>query len=167
MRIPPLFNNPSWQRFFAGVTIGAIISWILFFYMFGIQQDKQILTIKSQTEKIEDLNKEISIWEEEYKKLNEQNEKVLLIQDILVKINNGKAYNLDKLSIAEAEDVIRDDLASLIAKDVKTIYDGKGLLKKSIENKFIEINKKQYRLEVVEIMFYTNMYIEVKLKRIK
>ena len=77
-----------------------------------------------------------------------------------------KVYNLDKLSVAEAEDVIRDDLASLIAKDVKSIYNGKVLLKKSIENKFIEINKKQYRLEVVEIMFYTELYIEVKLKRI-
>ncbi len=166
MRIPPLFNNPSWQRFLAGVVIGAIISWVLFFYMYGIQQDKQILTIQSQEEQIDDLNKKIAIWEEDYQKLNEQNEEVLRIQEIVVKIKNGKNYNLDKLSVAEAEDVIRDDLASLIAKDLKTIYDGKVLLKKSIENKFIEINKKQYRLEVVEIIFYTKMYIEVKLKRV-
>ena len=166
MRIPPFFNNPSWQRFFAGVIIGAIISWVIFFYMFGIQQEEQIRIIQTQKEQIEDLNNKIAIWEEDYQKLNEQNEKVLTIQEVQVKINNGKAYNLDKLSVVEAEDVIRDDLASLIAKDVKTIYNGKGLLKKSIENKFVTINKKQYRLEVVEIMFYTEMYIEVKLKRI-
>lgn len=166
MRIPPFYNHPTWQRFFAGIAIGSLISWVFFFYMYGIQQDKQILTIQSQKEQIEDLNKKIMIWEEDYQKLNEQTERVLMIQDVLVKINNGKTYNLDKLSVAEAEDVIRDDLSSLIAKDVKSIYNGKGLLKKSIENKFIEINKKQYRLEVVEIMFYTEMYIEVKLKRI-
>ena len=134
--------------------------------MYGIQQDKQILTIQSQKEQIDDLNKKIAIWEEDYQKLNEQNEEVLRIQEVVVKIKNGKNYNLDKLSVAEAEDVIRDDLASLIAKDLKTIYDGKVLLKKSIENKFIKINKKQYRLEVVEIIFYTKMYIEVKLKRV-
>ena len=166
MRIPPFFNNPSWQRFFAGIAIGALISWVVFFYMFGIQQEKQIRTIQTQKDQMEDLNKKIAIWEEDYQKLNEQNEEVLMIQEIVVKIKNGKQYNLDKLSVAEAEDVIRDDLASLIAKDLKTIYDGKVLLKKSIENKFIEINKKQYRLEVVEIMFYTEMYIEVKLKRV-
>lgn len=166
MRIPPFYNYPSWQRFFAGLAIGALISWSLFFYMFGIQQEKQILTIQSQKEQIEDLNKKIMIWETDYQKLNEQTERVLMIQDVQVKITNEKTYNLDKLSVAEAEDVIRDDLSSLIAKDVKSIYNGKGLLKKSIENKFIEINKKQYRLEVVEIMFYTEMYIEVKLKRI-
>ncbi len=166
MRIPPFFSYPSWQRFFAGLAIGSLISWVLFFYMFGIQQEKQIRTIQLQKEQIEDLNNKIAIWEEDYQKLNEQTEEVLMIQEVQVKINNGKTYNLDKLSVAEAEDVIRDDLTSLIAKDVKSIYNGKVLLKKSIENKFIEINKKQYRLEVVEIMFYTEMYIEVKLKRI-
>lgn len=166
MRIPPFFSYPSWQRFFAGLAIGSLISWVLFFYMFGIQQEKQIRTIQLQKEQLEDLNNKIAIWEEDYQKLNEQTEEVLMIQEVQVKINNGKTYNLDKLSVAEAEDVIRDDLTSLIAKDVKSIYNGKVLLKKSIENKFIEINKKQYRLEVVEIMFYTEMYIEVKLKRI-
>ena len=110
--------------------------------------------------------KKSPFWEEDYQKLNTQTEKGLTIQEVQVKITNGKFYNLDKLSIAEAEDAIRDDLASLIAKDVKTIYNGKGLLKKSIENKLIEINKKQYRLEVVEMMFYTEMYVEVKLKRV-
>lgn len=166
MRIPSFFRYPTWQRFFAGVAIGTIISWCLFFYMFGIQQEKQINTIQTQKDQIEDLNNKVAIWEEDYQKLNDQNEKVLMIQEVLVKINNGKTYNLDKLSVAEAEDVIRDDLSSLIAKDLKTIYNGKVLLKKSIENKIIEINKKQYRLEVVEIMFYTEMHIEVKLKRI-
>ena len=61
MRIPPFFSQPSWQRFLAGVVIGALISWVLFFYMFGIQQDKQILTIQTQKEQIDDLNEKIAI----------------------------------------------------------------------------------------------------------
>lgn len=166
MRIPPFYRQPSWQRFFAGVVIGVLISWSQFFYMFGVQQEKQIRTLQEQKELIKDLHEKIAIWEEDYQKLNDQNEERLTIQEVKVRITNGKNYNLDTLSIAEAEDVIRDDLASLIAKDVKTIYNGKVLLKKSIENKFIEINKKRYRLEVVEMMFYTDMYIEVKVRRI-
>lgn len=166
MRIPPYYRYPTWQRFFAGVVIGSLISWVLFFYLNGVQQEKQIRTIQDQKEQITDLIKKISIWEEDYQKLNEQTEKGLTIQEVQVSIINGKDYNLDKLSVAEAEDVIRDDLSSLIAKDLKTIYNGKILLKKSIENKIIEINKKQYRLEVNEMMFYTEMYIEVKLKRL-
>ncbi|MEH6949466.1 sporulation membrane protein YtrI [Bacillus sp. JJ634] len=166
MRIPPYHRNPTWQRFLAGVALGSLISWVLFFYLFGIQQERQIVKIQEQEETILNLNQKISIWEEEYHKLNEQTEKGLTIQDVQVKIINGSYYKLDSLSIAETEEAIRDDLASLIAKDVKTIYNGRILLKKSIENKIIDINKKKYRLEVTELIFYTDMYIEVKLERL-
>ncbi|RID86455.1 sporulation protein [Peribacillus asahii] len=166
MRIPPYHRDPTWQRFLAGAALGSLISWVLFFYLFGIQQERQIVKIQEQEETILNLNQKISIWEEEYHKLNEQTEKGLTIQDVQVKIINGNYYKLDSLSIAETEEAIRDDLASLIAKDVKTIYNGRILLKKSIENKIIDINKKKYRLEVTELIFYTDMYIEVKLERL-
>ena len=164
MRIPPYHRTPTWQRFFAGAALGGLISWGIFFYMHGVQQEKQILTLHEQKEKIKDLNGKIAIWEQDYKKLNEKNEEILTIQEVEVTITNEK-YSLDQLSIAEAEDVIEDDLSSLLTKDVASVYDGKVLLKKSIENKIMTINKKRYRLEVVEIMFYTKMNIEIKLKR--
>ncbi|MEY9868679.1 hypothetical protein ABIE66_004058 [Peribacillus sp. B2I2] len=165
MRIPPYHRAPTWQRFFAGAALGGLISWVMFFYMHGVQQEKQIRTIHEQREEIKDLNGEIAIWEQDYKKLNQQNEEILTIQEVEVKITNGKTYSLDQLSIAEAEDVIEDDLSSLLAKDVVSVYNGKMLLIKSIENKKLIINKKRYDLEVVEIMFYTKMNIEIKVKR--
>ncbi|MBK5442925.1 MULTISPECIES: sporulation membrane protein YtrI [Peribacillus] len=164
MRIPPFHRSPTWQRFFAGAALGGLISWVIFFYMYGVQQETQIRIIHDQREEIKDLNEEIAIWEQEYKKLNQQNEEILTIQEVEVTITNGK-YSLDRLSIAEAEDVIEDDLSSLLAKDIVSVYNGKMLLKKSIENKIVDINKKRYKLEVVEIMFYTKMNIEIKLKR--
>ncbi|MDM5211343.1 sporulation membrane protein YtrI [Peribacillus sp. RS7] len=165
MRIPPYHRAPTWQRFFAGAALGGLISWVMFFYMHGVQQEKQIRTIHEQREEIKDLNGEIAIWEQDYKKLNQQNEEILTIQEVEVTITNGKTYSLDQLSIAEAEDVIEDDLSSLLAKDVVSVYNGKMLLIKSIENKKLIINKKRYDLEVVEIMFYTKMNIEIKVKR--
>ncbi|MEK4537783.1 sporulation membrane protein YtrI [Peribacillus butanolivorans] len=165
MRIPPFHRSPTWQRFFAGAALGGLISWVIFFYMYGVQQETQIRIIHDQREEIKDLNEKIGIWEQEYKKLNQQNEEILTIQEVEVTITNGKIYSLDQLSVAEAEDVIEDDLSSLLAKDVVSVYNGKMLLKKSIENKIVNINKKRYTLEVVEIMFYTKMNIEIKLKR--
>ncbi|CAH0127688.1 Sporulation membrane protein YtrI [Peribacillus sp. Bi96] len=164
MRIPPYHRAPTWQRFFAGAALGGLLSWVIFFYMYGVQQEKQIRTLHEQREEIKDLNEEISIWEQDYKKLNQKNEEILTIQEVEVTITNEK-YSLDRLSIAEAEDVIEDDLSSLLAKDVVSVYNGKSLLKKSIENKIVTINKKRYQLEVVEIMYYTKMNIELKLKR--
>ncbi|MFJ7637547.1 sporulation membrane protein YtrI [Peribacillus sp. NPDC097206] len=167
MRIPPYHRLPTWQRFFAGAALGGLLSWVIFFYMYGVQQETQIRIIHEQREEMKDLTEKIAIWEQDYKKLNQQNEEILTIQEVEVKITNGQFYSLDKLSIADAEDVIEDDLSSLLAKDVVSVYNGKVLLKKSIENKIIEINKKRYELEVNEIMFYTKMNIELTIKRAK
>ncbi|RFU67726.1 sporulation membrane protein YtrI [Bacillus sp. V59.32b] len=166
MRVPPYHQKPGWQRFFAGVAIGCIISWVIFLYMFGVQQENQFERMNAQQKLIGNLTDRNAIWEKDYQKLNEEVKKKLKIQEIEVTILNGKTFKLDHLSIAEAEDAIHDDLASLLTKDVETIYNGRSLLKKSIENKIVEINKKRYKLEVAEILFYTNMYIEVRLVRL-
>ena len=39
MRIPPYHRTPTWQRFFAGAALGGLISWVIFFYMHGVQQE--------------------------------------------------------------------------------------------------------------------------------
>ncbi|MFD0051052.1 sporulation membrane protein YtrI [Actinomycetes bacterium NPDC127524] len=166
MRIPPLYRRPAWQRFFAGAVIGGVTSWLIFLYMFGVQQEKQITTLKAQQKTIHELKIKNAVWEHDLNKLNDETEQGLSIQDVKVTITNGETYGLDKLSVAEAEDALIEDLKSLIAKNVDTVFKGKMLLKKSIENKILEINKKRYALEVSEILFYSNMYIEIKLKRL-
>ncbi|RFU65988.1 sporulation membrane protein YtrI [Peribacillus glennii] len=166
MRVPQYHHVRAWLRFFSGVIIGAVISWMVFLFMYGVLQEKQIQKINYQQKIIKNLSDKNDIWEEDYEKLNEETEKKLKIQDLQITILNGDTYHLDHLSIAEAEDAIRADLASLIAKDVETIYNGRSLLKKSIENKILDINKRRYRLDVAEIFFYTNMKIEVRLVRL-
>lgn len=166
MRIPPYYRLPTWQRFFAGVVIGAIGSWFIFFYMYGVLQEKQISIIEIQRKEIHELKIKVGIWEQDFNKLNEETEKHLSVKEIRVNIVNDRFYDLDKLSVAEAEEVIRTDLTTLITKNVKDVYKTKALLKKSIENKILEINKKRYRIEITEIFFYKNMEIEVKLHRL-
>lgn len=166
MRIPPYYRLPTWQRFFAGVVIGAIGSWFVFFYMYGVLQEKQISIIEIQRKEIHELKIKVGIWEQDFNKLNEETEKHLSVKEIRVNIVNDRFYDLDKLSVAEAEEVIRTDLTTLITKNVEDVYKTKALLKKSIENKILEINKKRYRIEITEIFFYKNMEIEVKLHRL-
>lgn len=166
MRIPPYYRLPTWQRFFAGVVIGAIGSWFIFFYMYGVLQEKQISIIEIQRKEIHELKIKVGIWEQDFNKLNEETEKHLSVKEIRVNIVNDRFYDLDKLSVAEAEEVIRTDLTTLITKNVEDVYKTKALLKKSIENKILEINKKRYRIEITEIFFYKSMEIEVKLHRL-
>lgn len=166
MKPPNITSSQEWQRFFVGVVIGAIISWLLYFYMHGVMQEKQILLIAKQKDTIAELTRNLEIWKKDYELLNEDIEKKIKIQDITVTIENYKTYKLDLLSVIEAQKGIRNDLSSLITKDLETVYKGKLLIKKTIENKIIEINDKKYTFEVSEMMFYSTLILEVKIKRV-
>lgn len=165
MRIPPYYRNPLWQRFLAGTVIGAVISWCMFFYMFGDLQEKQVQLIQTQQDSIKDLTDELEIWQSEYEILNKKNESKLLVQDVSVTIANYKKYRLDPLSIFEVEQGIKKDFDSLLGKDLESVSKGKELLKRAIENKNIKINNRQYRLEVKELVIYTQIVLVLSIKQ--
>ncbi|MBD3109638.1 sporulation protein [Bacillus sp. AGMB 02131] len=166
MRPPTLAKDKGWQRFFAGVLIGAIVGWLVFFYMYSKMQEDLTQDIIEQKQEISSLKDKIAIWEKESESLNEEAEKKMTIQDIQVTIENYRQYDLDLLSVLQAQEAIRKDLSSLITKDLETVYKGKFLIKKTIENKIIEMNEKKYTFEVTELMFYSTIFIEVKVKRL-
>ena len=163
MRIPPYYRRPSWQRFFAGMAIGGAISWVIFLYIFGVWQEEHTKLILKQQKEIVDLQGEKKIWQEEYKQMNKENIEKLTTQKINVKITNWERYKLDSLSVLETEDSVRDDISMMIAKDIETVYKSKDLLKKIIENKPIKINDKRYKLKVKEMVFYTNLSIQLEI----
>lgn len=166
MRPPNVLSQKEWQRFFAGVAIGAIISWVIYVYLHGMMQETQMKEIIEQQQIIKKLEDEIAIWEKESESINEETEKKLTIQEIQIAIENYRDYDLDLLSVLKAQEEIRKDLSSLITKDLETVYKGRFLIKKTVENKIIEINDKKYSFTVSELMFYTTIYIEVKVRRI-
>jgi hypothetical protein len=164
MRIPPLYRKPSWQRFFAGMAVGGVISWCIFLYIYGVWQEKNTELIRTQVKEIIDLNEEKKIWQEEYKQINKRNIEQLTVQKINIRISNSEKYKLDSLSVLETEDSVRDDISMMIAKDIETVYKSKDLLKKIIENKPIKINDKRYKLKGKEMVFYTNLSIKLEIQ---
>ncbi|MFP5114514.1 sporulation membrane protein YtrI [Bacillaceae bacterium C204] len=164
MRIPPLYRKPPWQRFFAGMAVGGAISWCIFLYIYGGWQEENTELIRKQEQKIVDLNEEKKIWQDEYKEINKRKIEQLTVQKINIRIINGEKYKLDSLSVLETEDSVRDDISLMLAKDIETVYKSKDLLKKIIENKPIKINDKRYKLKVKEMVFYTNLSIQVEIK---
>lgn len=161
MRIPPYYRNPLWQRFFAGMVMGAIVAWIMFLYMHGVLQERQVQLIQTQQDTISDLTEEIDIWQNEYELLNRKNDQKLLVQDISIRIVDYKKYRIDPLSIFEMEESIREDLNSLLGKDLESIGKGKELVKRTITNKTVKINSKRYHFEIKEMIIYTTISIEV------
>ncbi|MGN1402593.1 MAG: sporulation membrane protein YtrI [Bacillus sp. (in: firmicutes)] len=153
------------QVLIAGMILGAFISWALYFYMHSEMQERQIMIIEKQKKVISELERKNEIWQQEIELLNDEAEKGIKIQEIQVSINNFRDYKLDLLAVLELQEDIRKDLNSLITKDLESVYKGKLLIKRTIENKTIDVNDKKYTFEVTEMMFYTTLFIEVKLVR--
>ncbi|MDQ0214989.1 ABC-type antimicrobial peptide transport system permease subunit [Oikeobacillus pervagus] len=165
MRVPQISKKKNWQIFLSGVTIGGCISWLIFIYMFGVLQEEQTNIIERQKADITDLKSHISIWQEEFKKLNKKNQEMLTVQKVEVKITNFDRYKIeDSHSIFEVEEMIKEDLNVLLAKDLNTVYQNKDLIKKTIENKTVKINDKRYNVKVKEIYFFTKVQIYLELR---
>lgn len=165
MRIPLLHHKPGWQRFLSGLMIGACISWLIFLYFFAQLQEKNSLLIQSQKEKINELEEHLSIWQNDFDQLNKKNTQLLTIQKIHVKINGFEKYKIqDKQNIFHVEDKLKDDLQSLLTKNLHETFANKEIVKKTIENKSITINGKRYSFSVQHIYFFTTLEIVVELK---
>ena len=167
MRIPPYYQKPGWQRFFAGVTIGALISWFVFLYMYGVLQEKQIHILKEQQAEIKKLTDHNNVLIEDYDKLNEENKSKIKIQDLKVEFIDPKKIDLAGLTKHELQTEVIKDLNHLIAKDIDTVSKNKELLRSTIENKVYEIDDKKYRLQVYTIFFDTTMEISLKIESVK
>lgn len=164
MRVPPLYRKPSWQRFLSGMAIGAFISWFFFLYIFGEWQEDYSKQIDDQKDLIQELAKEKNIWQEEFQKLNKENKEKLTVQEITVKISNFNKYKLDSYSVFEAEKILKEEVSMMVAKDIETVHESRGLIKRIIENKTLEITGKRYKAKITEMVVYTSVFIYVDLQ---
>lgn len=163
MRIPPYYQKPSWQVFFAGVLIGGVVSWFIFLYIYGEWQEEYSKKIAKQQTTISKLENEKLIWQEEFKKLNKENREKITVQSIYIKIKNKDKYDLDQFSVFQMEDEIKKDVGMMIAKDLDTAYNSRELIKKIIENKILPVNDKRFKVKITEMTIYTTLSIEVEI----
>ncbi|MDQ0231028.1 sporulation membrane protein YtrI [Metabacillus malikii] len=163
MRIPPYYHQPTWQRFFAGVAIGAVISWLVFLFIYGVLQEKHRTIIEKQKLTIEELEKDIQIYQEEYAKINKEAQEKVTIQSIDVHLSNGDKFQFKEFKIQQIENKIKDDLADLVAKDMQSVYTNHKLIERMIENQSIPIDGKEYKLKMTKFMLYTTIYIEMEI----
>lgn len=168
MRIPPYYRNSTWQRFFGGVAIGGVISWLIFLYIFGVLQEKHTKLIDEQQDKIVELENDIKIWQDEYQEMNKKNIEQITVQKINVKITNWEKYNLDRFSVFEVEESVKDeDISMMLAKDIEYVSKSRELIKKIIHNKPVKINDKRYKLKVKEMVIFTtiSIYLEIEYEK--
>lgn len=165
MRIPPFYQLRSWQRFLAGVLVGTIMGWLVFLFMFGHVQDKQINLIMEQEVKIRDLENEKAIWQKDYEKFNEETKKKLIIEEIKIIFTNEKKLMLNEFTKFNLKEAIKQDINSLIKLDIETVAKNNQLIINTIQNKVITIEGQKYRMKVEQIHLFTrlDLYLKVEL----
>ncbi|KZR59253.1 sporulation membrane protein YtrI [Bacillus badius] len=164
MRVPSLHNRQRTKQLLAGAAVGFCLSWLLFLYMFGAMQERQAAKLEKQKKVMDELKVQLEIWQEEYKELNKKNLHKLTVQEIEIDIINYKKYGIDdSQSIFAAKEQIKEDLSVLYAKDLETVYSHKELIRQTIENKRLKMNKRSYSLHVKEWYFYTTVHIQLEL----
>lgn len=163
MRIPPHYQQPTWQRFFAGAAIGAIISWGVFLFVYGVNQEKHSTIINEQKQIIQELKNDTKIYQEEYTKLNKKAQEKLTIQEIKVHLTNGDRYLFKDFRVKSIENKVKEDLNDLIAKDIESISSSHLLIERTIENRIFPFEGKKYKLEMTKLLLHTTLYIEVEI----
>ncbi|WP_280769906.1 sporulation membrane protein YtrI [Salipaludibacillus daqingensis] len=161
MRIPPLYREKSWQRFFAGFFIGLLFGWLFFLYHFGTVHEKLVIEISDQQTEIEKHEKTIEILREDQDDQNEENQKMLTVQDIRIHFINEDDVKLSELTFHELRSAVESELEEVRNKDIETVAKSSDFIFKTVENKIFIINDKRYQLEVKQLSLFTTLEMHV------
>lgn len=164
MRIPSHYKRPGWQRFFAGVFVGILIGWSFFIYHFGKIHDDLLIELKKQEMMIESQKKRIQTLISDQEKLNEENQKKLTIQEIVIHFTNEQKLKLNELTIYELRQQALNELRYLEGKDIATVAATRELMLKTLENKIFTIGDTKYRLITEQVYLFTTLELYMKIE---
>ncbi|PYZ93745.1 hypothetical protein CR194_11365 [Salipaludibacillus keqinensis] len=161
MRIPPLYRDKSWQRFFAGFFIGLLFGWMFFLYHFGTVHEKLVLEIGDQQTEIEKHVKMIEILREDQDEQNEENQKLLTVQDIRIYFMNEDDVRLSELTLHELRGAVESELGEVRNKNIETVANSRNFILKTVQNKIFIVNDKRYQLKVEQLFLSTTLEMHV------
>lgn len=167
MKAPPERLSYGWAKFFAGIFFGAVISWMVFIYQYGITQEEQVKTINTLRDERNDLIRDKNILMENTAQLNEENKRKLTVQEIKITIINEKQYNLNKFTMFQLREDVKNDLSHLLTQDIRSVSRNRELLRRAIENKVYKKDDRRFRLEIDTIYFDTTLEITLKIRSTK
>ncbi|MDC3412641.1 hypothetical protein NC797_05650 [Aquibacillus sp. 3ASR75-11] len=144
MHIPPLFKKASWQRFLAGMFIGAIVAFLVFVYMYGSLYEMWVEERVKLESKIDDLE----ILVEDTKEKDKETKSQLQIKEIDILIEDDKRLKLDDLIKYQLREMVKGELKDVVGKNTSTVAENYQLLISTIENKRYAIDDFSYKLEV-------------------
>ncbi|WP_369413963.1 sporulation membrane protein YtrI [Aquibacillus saliphilus] len=163
MHIPPYYKKESWQRFFAGTFIGAIIAFVVFTYMYGQFYERWVeenLNLRSQ---LNELENKYEILEDSKRELDEKSKEKITVNTIEVKIDNEKQLKLDSLIVHQLEELIREQIKDVVGKDINSLAENYKLLTSTIESKTYKVEGFTYNAKVKQMFVTSTININIEI----
>ncbi|MBU5593670.1 hypothetical protein KQI76_00665 [Amphibacillus sp. MSJ-3] len=163
MHFPSYYKRKGWQRLFVGIFIGGILGYFIFIYMYGQLMEKRIEeNLQLRTEK-QELQLSYRTLEENMSDLNQKYQQKLLIHSVNIIITNAETFKLDRFTLHELEELIKEEVSDILGKEVSTFNDHYPLLIKMIENKTFKINDFSYQATIKHLFINEHSEIHVEL----
>ncbi|ADU31474.1 sporulation membrane protein YtrI [Evansella cellulosilytica] len=166
MRIPPLYHDKSWQRFFAGVILGMIIGWFFFIHNFGSIHENLVLEINKQKTTIENQEDTIENLRKEQDERNNDIKQSLTIQDVSIKFVNEEDIKISELTLHQLRSEVEKELERVRNKDIETVAGSKELLLGMVENKQFVTPSQSYQLIVEQLVLYTTLEMNLRIEKV-
>ena len=85
------------------------------------------------------------------KDINEKNKERLTVNQIEIEISNADEFKLDRLSISQLNEMIKNEINHIIGQDIDVVSDSEQLLQSTIENKQFSVDELTYYFEIEKL----------------
>ena len=161
MHIPPYHKKPSWQRFFAGLFFGGIISYGVFIFMYGTMYEKLLAENYILSSQVRELEEQNDALLKDKKENDERSNMPITISSIDIAIEGGEQLRMDRLIEHQLEEMIKEEVANLIGQEVEIVSQSDQLLISTIENKGYKLDDFTYHFRVLKLTIATELKITV------
>ncbi|HLR02444.1 MAG TPA: sporulation membrane protein YtrI [Virgibacillus sp.] len=162
MHAPPYHKQKSWQRFFVGGFIGAIVAYTVFTYMYGSMYERlfeENVHLESENEELKSQNEALL---QDKKDLDKEKNEEKTVEEIDIKIENKDSLDIDRLLIHELEGKVQETLKHIIGQEVNLVAKSDHLIISTIERQMIPIDESTYRFRVSTLIISEEVKVILK-----
>ncbi|WP_407269170.1 sporulation membrane protein YtrI [Radiobacillus sp. PE A8.2] len=166
MHIPPYYKRASWQRFFVGTVVGAIVAYCVFVYMYGEFHERWVEENLELRSDYNDLKLNYDSLQESKQQLDEEAKKKITIETITISIDNKKQLKLDNDSLTAHQLVeqMKQQISDVIGRDILSLSENYKLLEAAIQNKIYKVDEFMYEASVTHLFIVPSSPAELILR---
>ncbi|MGM8215602.1 sporulation membrane protein YtrI [Bacillaceae bacterium W0354] len=165
MHIPPYFKKRTWQFFFIGVIVGAVIGYLFFLYVYGEHTERWIEENLSLRDELREVEKANDLLKRDQDNLSRESEKKLTIQETKIEWLNASEQKIDRFTVYHLTELVEKELNPVIGRNIDAVSDQRDLLIRAIENKEYKISNLKYSVKVVYLTISTKLTISLEVKQ--